>query len=254
MKDQRYLGQHFLKSKKIRDKIVDVIKKNCPDAEILLEIGTGEGFLTEELLKLEVPYLAVEKDKQLVQEVKERFGSIDVFEGDARDFEIETLKKPVMVVGNLPYYAAKEIIFNLLKKPSIISSAHFVVQYEFALKFLSKVNEEYYSKYSVWASNYYKVEKEFVIEREVFSPPPKVKSMLISFYPKKNPEVSEEQSLVYFKWCEKLFLKRRKYFISNFDEKRLKKIQLIFEEKGVSLKSRAEEIEPEIFEKIFEEK
>ncbi len=242
-----------MNSKKIREKIVNVIKKNCSNINTLVEIGTGEGFLTEDLLKLPISYLGVEKDKDLVQKVKEKFNSINIFEGDARNFDIETLKKPVMVVGNLPYYAAKEIIFNLLKKPSIISSAHFVVQYEFALKFLSRVKGGYYSKYSVWASNYYKVEKEFTIEKEFFSPPPKVRSALISFYPKKNPVVSEEQSLAYFKWCEKLFLKRRKYFLSNFDGEVLKKIKAIFEENGVSVKSRAEEIEPAIFEKIFEE-
>src|SRR3990170_9017730 len=83
-KAKKSLGQHWLKEEKYLDLIVDTADPTAD--EIILEIGPGTGLLTEKLLKLAGRVIAVEKDKELVILLKEKFkeeialGKLDLIE------------------------------------------------------------------------------------------------------------------------------------------------------------------------------
>lgn len=218
MKNKRFLGQHFLNSEKIKYKILGTIEKYEMLCNSILEIGPGKGAITEKLINLNKPVFAVEKDNNLSLLLKKKYSKLTLFECDARSFEISKIESnnlPVLVIGNLPYYAAKDIILNLLSNPSKISSAHFTLQKEVALKFSSSVGEKYYSKYSIWANTFYNTIIEFEIKRGAFSPPPKVLSSFMTFVPKIHPALIETESLKFFSFLEKVFWHKRKKFISN---------------------------------------
>ncbi|GEM_PF-352853 len=252
MKNKRFLGQHFLNSEKIKYKILDTVKKYERYCNSILEIGPGDGAITEELLCLNKPVFAVEKDKNLSLLLKKKYSNLNLFECDARSFEMSKIGSnflPVLLIGNLPYYASTDIILNLLSNHSKISSAHFTIQKEVALKFSSPAGEKYYSKYSVWAEIFYNTLIEFEIKRGAFSPPPKVLSSFITFIPEKQPCITEFDSLSFFLFVEKLFQHPRK------------KIKTLFEKFGINnklvdfdrsiLDSRAKELPASIFAQLF---
>ena len=137
MKTKRFMGQHFLISEKIRGMIIDTVSKELSGAASILEIGPGRGAITEGLSGLGRPLILVEKDPKLAGRLGEQYPQASVVEADAAEFDITSLDPallPVSVVGNLPYYAATDIMLNLLSAPSKIRAAHFMVQHEVAQK------------------------------------------------------------------------------------------------------------------------
>mgnify|MGYP001563098422 FL=1 len=68
---KKSLGQNFLHSKPTIEKIVEA--GEVVSTDIVLEIGPGTGFLTEQLLLKAGKVIAVEKDDRLIQTLKEKF-------------------------------------------------------------------------------------------------------------------------------------------------------------------------------------
>ena len=69
---KKSLGQHFLRSTRALDKIIE--SGNLHEGEVVLEIGPGEGVLTKRLLAVGVSVLAIEKDDELFKLLREKFG------------------------------------------------------------------------------------------------------------------------------------------------------------------------------------
>jgi len=68
---KKHLGQHFLNNKKILEEMARAaeISKN----DIVLEVGPGLGSLTEILAARAKKVIAVEKDRELIPILRERF-------------------------------------------------------------------------------------------------------------------------------------------------------------------------------------
>jgi len=60
---KKSLGQNFLKSDKALDSIIAA--GTIKEGDLVLEIGPGQGALTEKLLSQKAKILAIEKDKDL---------------------------------------------------------------------------------------------------------------------------------------------------------------------------------------------
>lgn len=253
MKNKRFLGQHFLISKKIKDKICDTVSGYLHLCKSILEIGPGDGALTEYLLKFNKPLFAIEKDPNLVKILKEKYRNLILFEEDARTFNLDHIDKkffPIQIVGNLPYYAATEIILNFLFHPSKISSSHFTVQKEVAKKFSSKTNEEYYSKYSVWTNLFYETKKEFDIKSGAFSPPPKVLSSFITFIPREEGILREKDAVNFFNFVENIFIHQRKKVFSNLSQ--MLNVENLDCFLDLKTNSRAKDLTPETYFQIYQ--
>lgn len=254
MKTKRFMGQHFLVSEMIRGKILETVSKEIAGANSILEIGPGRGAITEGLSKLGKPLAVVEKDVKFVERMKEKYPAIAVIEADAAEFDIASLDPemlPVSVVGNLPYYAATDIILNLLSAPSKISAAHFMVQHEVALKFSSDVGDEYYSKYSIWTKAFCKTKVDFKVAPRSFSPPPKVLSAVMTFKPLREPLVNEKDCREFYRFCSKMFLHPRKKLVSNFEGNEKQIALKIMAENCVKEEARPGAIPAGIFNQLF---
>ena len=98
MQKKKSLGQHFLHSSKIISDIV-LVGKILPN-DTVLEIGPGEGSLTEKLLPVAGKVIAVEKDSRLIPMLQEKFreeiksGKLKLIEGDILEYDIESLVAP----------------------------------------------------------------------------------------------------------------------------------------------------------------
>ncbi len=98
IKTKKSLGQHFLHSPKIISDIVGAGDIHADD--VVLEIGPGEGTLTESLLRFAGKVTAVEKDARLIPVLKEKFAEeiknkkLQLIHADILECNIESLVIP----------------------------------------------------------------------------------------------------------------------------------------------------------------
>lgn len=197
MKRRQRLGQHFLKSQNIAEKIVQSAQITPKD--VVLEIGTGQGILTPLLCEGAKSVISIEADESLYSEAILKFSKIPNLElmyGDGFGIEVDFS----VFVSNLPYSESKRAIEWLAQKKFRL--AVIMVQKEFADKLVANGKEM--RAISVVANHSFEIEKILKIGKGNFSPPPKVDSVVLRLIPKKQITKELIDSI------EKLFSQRRK--------------------------------------------
>ena len=86
---KRRLGQHFLTDPRLLARIADALEAGPDDA--VLEMGPGLGGLTAPLLERAGRVIAIEKDRDLIPALRQRFPSLKLIEGDALELDWHTL-------------------------------------------------------------------------------------------------------------------------------------------------------------------
>src|SRR3989344_6548872 len=141
MYKKKSLGQHFLNSAHYLRVVADAA--HIQEGDVVLEIGPGEGTLTEVLLEHGAKVIAIEKDSRLIPLLREKFKHFDiskfeVVEGDALDFDTSTFRNfdisndRFAVVGNIPYYITGALFKKFLTAPHQPSTLVFLIQKEVA--------------------------------------------------------------------------------------------------------------------------
>lgn len=175
MKLKKNLGQHFLTSQSILEYEATLAN---PKDKILLEIGPGDGRLTEKLLKKSPKHLtAVEKDPIWAAHLNERFNeytNIDIINGDFLELKSTNAD---LIIGNIPYYISSPILFKIADLNT--KTAILIVQYEFAKRMVAEPKTSNYGRLSVTTQLHFQVKLLKKIKRGSFNPPPKVDSALI---------------------------------------------------------------------------
>jgi len=172
MKLNKKLGQHFLNSQGVLD--FEATLAN-PKGKNVLEIGPGDGRLTQKLLERKPKSLTVvEKDSRWAEHLRTNFEEITVIEGDVLE---EKLPKVDVVVGNLPYYISSPIIFSLSNLD--FNYAVLMVQLEFAKRMVAKPKTSEYGRLSVTSQLLFEVKLIKKVKKGSFTPPPKVDSAII---------------------------------------------------------------------------
>lgn len=248
VRPRKRLGQHFLKNESDAQRIVDSLQIKAGDD--ILEIGPGEGVLTQFLLASEAKSITcVELDERLIPWLKARFESDRRFRIIHADF----LKWPgpeangilYRVIGNLPYYITSPILFRLLTFRPVIRDVTVMVQKEFGQRLISEPGSKNYGIPSVLFQLYAAVEKKMILQREAFVPPPKVESMVISIQFFKKPVVPIQDPQHLRQLLKTVFGQRRKMLRNTM--KSLVKEDRQLEQLDVDLTRRPEELSPETF-------
>ncbi len=191
MKNNKSLGQHWLKDRVFLNEIADLAKENLGDEiELCLEIGPGLGTLTSSLLKRFKKVLAVEFDENLAKNLPKSFPkkNLEVINADFLAFDLEKISEPYVVAGNIPYYITSPIIEKLLTANNKPKKVVLLIQKEVAERIAALDKNE--SLLSLFCKNYSTVSLGEVIKKDFFTPPPKVDSRIIIFDLKPSPEVS----------------------------------------------------------------
>ncbi|CUS99346.1 16S rRNA (adenine(1518)-N(6)/adenine(1519)-N(6))-dimethyltransferase RsmA [Candidatus Chrysopegis kryptomonas] len=231
----KYLGQHFLSDKNIAKKIAEAINPQ-PD-DVIVEIGAGEGFLTEQFAGKVKKIFAVEIDKRAVDFLKVRFGDenlrdkVEILHYDFLKLDLNQFKEfgKIRLVGNIPYSITSSIIFKAIENRHIVKDLTIMVQLEVALRIVSPPDVKDYSILSVMCQAYSKPEILFRVSRNVFYPKPKVSSAVIrlDFEMGKLAEKILDDS--FFKKIVKTVFNKRRKILKNtlseiFDEQVLSQI------------------------------
>ena len=219
LKNNKSLGQHWLRDREILDAIA--FSAEIEDGDFVLEIGPGLGTLTSSLLKFAGKngrVLSVEFDENLAKKLPAQFPgkNLEIINADFLDFDLSKLPKNYKVAANVPYYITSKIVEKLLTSENKPSVAALLVQKEVAERMAAKAGE--LSILAIASQIYAEVSLDILVPREFFTPPPKVDSQVVVlksreynlieiFNSKNNCEVSERE---FFRIIKAGFAAKRK--------------------------------------------
>jgi 16S rRNA (adenine1518-N6/adenine1519-N6)-dimethyltransferase len=210
------LGQHFLASTRILDRIVAAACSD--DSQQVIEIGPGQGALTERLLSHAPRVVAIEMDSELASHLRERWpdeSRLFLVEGNALNYDWTQWGAGVLA-GNLPYYVATAIISKYLAKPGALKHGVFLIQKEVAERITAKPGTRDFGYLSVECQYLAKVEYLFSVPPGAFRPPPKVDSAVIRLTP--HTEALSAESKPFLEFASACFRQKRKTLRNNLAE------------------------------------
>ena len=218
-KARKRFGQNFLHDERVINRIVRAIHPLPKDN--LVEIGPGQGALTEPLLdacdgKLQV----VELDRDLIPILRVKFFSakdFQIHEADALKFDFGSLaqEKPLRVVGNLPYNISTPLMFHLLTFGPKIQDMHFMLQKEVVARICADPGNSDYGRLTVMMQYYCDTEYLFTVGPEAFNPAPKVESAIVRLVPKPASLLTATDELDFSNLVRQGFSQRRKTLKNN---------------------------------------
>jgi 16S rRNA (adenine1518-N6/adenine1519-N6)-dimethyltransferase len=221
MNKTKALGQHFLNDRSILRKIVDIIAPRKD--ELVIEIGAGKGALTFPLADRAGRVIAIEKDKDLVPFLREgKKENIVVLEQDVLRVDFRNLVadeaafcSQVKLAGNLPYSISSPLLFKVLKDKELFSACVFLLQKEVAERLGAQPGSKNYAPLSILFQLHFDVRLCFTLAPGAFSPPPKVRSTLVSLEKRPRPlfEISDEDR--FRRFLRTAFAQRRKTLLNN---------------------------------------
>ncbi len=215
VKAKKSLGQNFLNDPSV---ISHIVKSVGPKAEDrLVEIGPGQGALTEHLAGSCQRLDLIELDDRLIPQLQKKFVNNttrlhhqDVLTMDWDQlYQAQTPSSPLRLVGNLPYQISSPLLFQLLEHRQFFKDMLFMLQKEVVDRIAAPCNSKNYGRLSVMLQTYFDVEKGIEIEPESFSPAPKVHSALIQLWSNErelDPKVFQALQDI----TQKAFQQRRK--------------------------------------------
>ena len=181
VKPKKNLGQHFLTDLSIAKRIADTVDA-CPEVPVL-EIGPGMGVLTQYLVEKPRVVKAVEIDAESVAYLYERFPKLheNILGEDFLQMDLTQIfdGKQFVLTGNYPYDISSQIFFKMLDYKDLIPCCTGMIQREVALRMAAAPGSKAYGILSVLIQAWYDVEYLFMVDENVFNPPPKVKSAVI---------------------------------------------------------------------------
>ena len=184
IKAKKSLSQNFLKDKNISKKITNLAKLKD---NIVLEIGPGYGFMTNNILECKPKKLyIIEKDKYLTNLLKKKYyhnKKVVIIEGDILEQDLNKFKN-LIIISNLPYNISTKVILYLFKYNKNILEMVFMIQKEVAEKFDYKINNM--NKYKFLTRLMTSYLRYFEVSPKVFFPQPKVYSTVVKFQFKKK--------------------------------------------------------------------
>lgn len=279
-KAKKSFGQNFLKSNLALNKIIEAGELTSKD--VVLEIGPGKGALTEKLLENAGVVIAVEKDKDLIEILTEKFqteiekGRFILLNKDILEFDVEGLYSlyanglvepeatrgpeqkdeykpniPYKIIANIPYNITGAILKKFLTEERQPSLMVLMVQNEVAKRIVANDKKE--SILSISVKAYGNPKNIMKVSKKYFSPSPKVDSAIIAIkninkdlFIKENIKEEDFWNIVHSGFAHK-----RKVLISNLKNLKINKptsqksgdFNQIFETLNLDKKVRAEDLE-----------
>ena len=184
---RKRFGQNFLTDEGVIDRIARAIAPSAEDH--IVEIGPGQGALTETLAPTGCQLDVIELDRDLVAGLLAAFSIYDGFKlhsADALKFNFGALARDgeqLRVVGNLPYNISTPLIFKLLENAALIRDMHFMLQLEVVERLAAKPGSKAWGRLGIMAQYHCKVEHLFDVPPDAFYPPPKVQSAIVRLQP-----------------------------------------------------------------------
>ena len=215
---KKSFGQHFLNRPDIAERIANSLALTHETARVL-EVGPGQGMLTKHLLKNPYELVVVEADKDMVAYLESNYPlSIATKKDKGRIVFDDFLKvkledvfdnQPFSLIGNFPYNISSQIVFKMIESRALIPEMVGMFQLEVAQRIVSKPGSKEYGILSVLAQAFYDGKKLFNVDKNCFTPPPKVQSAVVRLVRKENQDLGCDE-ILFKKVVKQAFSQRRK--------------------------------------------
>jgi len=202
---KKKFGQNFLIDKNILYKISNLILFENSN---ILEIGPGDGKLTEKiLLKKPSKLTLIEVDKDLFKILCKKYSklkNLKLINADILDCKL--IEKYEIVISNLPYNISSQVLVKLSTLSNIPKILILMFQREFAERLLDKKLNSINSLVRC----FYDIKLNFHVSKNCFRPIPKVNSSVLTFQKKKNILINDDEKEDFIIFKRKLFSHKRK--------------------------------------------
>ncbi len=264
-KTKKRLGQNFLINADVINAIID--EAGITKDDIVIEIGPGVGFVTEQLVKHAKKVIAIELDEEAVKELKKlNAENLEIIHQDIlkTDFS-ELVSEKVKIVANIPYYITSPIIAHLLgevddlnnKNRNLIKDIILMVQEEVARRMAADENSpsKQYGLLTILSQFWADVEIFRLVGRKSFYPAPKVNSALVKLDVFDKPRLELSDYGHFRKTVKAAFAQRRKNIKNcllqgGFSREKISKSLTAL---GIDENTRGEKLSIETFGKLSEE-
>jgi 16S rRNA (adenine1518-N6/adenine1519-N6)-dimethyltransferase len=174
------LGQNFLADPNLLDAIVRDAALSATD--VVLEVGAGEGVLTERLAGVAAHVHTVEIDRGLEPALAPiaALPNVALHWGDAMKLDLGGLEPaPMAMVANLPYSVATPLLLRSIELLPSLATWTVMVQREIADRLRAGPGNRTYGSPSVQAQLACEVELVRKVDPAVFRPRPRVDSAIL---------------------------------------------------------------------------
>jgi 16S rRNA (adenine1518-N6/adenine1519-N6)-dimethyltransferase len=240
------LGQNFLSDPNLLDAIVRDAELRSDD--VALEVGAGEGVLSERLADVAAHLHSIELDRGLEDALAPLAArrNVSLHWEDAMRIDFGTLRPvPTAVVANLPYAVATPVILRTIEQLPSLRTWTVMVQREIGDRLRAAPGSRTYGSPSVLAQLACEVRLLRKVDPAVFRPRPRVDSAILSLRrtgPAADPATGE--------LVRGAFAHRRKSLARSLEHLRpgsLGPVRAALEELGLAADARAEALSPDDF-------
>jgi len=224
---RRRWGQNFLRDRTVADRIVSVIAPRADD--LFLEIGPGDGVLTEQLADRSAGVVAVEIDPLLASILREglakRCPKLRVLEADALEVgpqEVMELLgcaleggRKLRLAGNLPFNISVPLVRHWIEHLPLVEDMTFMVQREVAARMTARPSTSAYGFLSLLVQSSCAVRPLLDVRREAFRPKPNVDAAVIRLSPLEAAPLPDDERRWLLKVVSIAFSSRRKTLFNN---------------------------------------
>ena len=233
---KKSLGQNFLKDKAALKAIANAAEIGPED--LVIEIGPGQGALSEYLAPLAGKLILIELDSDLIPYLRAALimrENAEIIQGDILKTDLNAIIKDwrksmepklteeagprqaaprVHVIGNLPYYITTPIIMKLLEETSGIDDIVIMMQKEVAERLEAEPGSHAYGAITLAVQYYAKAEKVADVPRTSFRPEPKVDSRVLRLDIRSEKPVALKSEKAFFDCVKAGFGQRRKTLLN----------------------------------------
>ena len=179
-------SQNFITNHKLIQRIIRLADIGSND--MVIEIGTGKGHLTEVLCEKAGSVCSVEIDRKLYESSREKLAQYDnlkLVHGDFLKYSLPT-KGAYKVFSNIPYFITTQIVEKLTRVSNMPTDIWLVMEKGAAKRFMGKPRE---TEKSLLLKVNWTVKIVYYFHREDFHPMPAVDSVLVHFSRKEEADL-----------------------------------------------------------------
>ncbi|HET7053382.1 MAG TPA: 16S rRNA (adenine(1518)-N(6)/adenine(1519)-N(6))-dimethyltransferase RsmA [Solirubrobacterales bacterium] len=245
------LGQNFLADPNLLDAIVR--DAELEPGAVVLEVGAGEGVLTERLAAAAGWVHTIEIDRNLEPALASLAArpEVELHWGDAMKLDLSSFEpSPSAVVANLPYSIATPLILRTIDELPTVARWTVMVQREIADRLRAAPGSRTYGSPSVHAQLACEVKLLRTVDPAVFRPRPRVESAILGLRRRAAGPDAATRELV-----RGAFAHRRKSLARSLEHARpgsLDATRAALHELGLPEDARAEQLTPGEFRALRE--
>ena len=187
-------SQNFLKDQNLAEQLV--ANSSITNSDVVYEIGSGKGIITEILASHCKSVIAIETDPNLAIKLKQKFQHASNVQIQEIDFLVYSLPKyNYKVFSNIPFNITASIVRKLVYAPVPPEDCYLIIQQEAAIKLAGTPDKE--MLFSILIKPLFELSIIHHFKRTDFIPEPNVSIVLLRIHKRNVPLILEGQNSMY---------------------------------------------------------